>query len=146
MKVRHFPEHNYRAIFHNGSTLRIAIDPNKPISKLDYPEIIDISLGSKCESGKCHYCFARGSLIETKTGKKEIQNIKKGETVVTFNNGTTLNKVEQLHRRRYTGKMICIRLENGKVIKCTPNHKIFTQNRGWIEAKEIQTNDNLLHV
>ena len=61
MKARYFPEHNYRAIFHNGSTLRIAIDPNKPISKLDYPEIIDISLGDKCETGRCRYCYASGN-------------------------------------------------------------------------------------
>jgi ribonucleoside-diphosphate reductase alpha chain len=34
--------------------------------------------------------------------------------------------------------------KTGKVIECTPDHKIFTQNRGWVEAKDLTEEDELL--
>ena len=34
--------------------------------------------------------------------------------------------------------------ETGKVVECTPDHKIFTQNRGWVEAKDLVETDELL--
>ena len=34
--------------------------------------------------------------------------------------------------------------ETGKVVECTPDHKIFTQNRGWVEAKDLTEEDQLL--
>lgn len=33
---------------------------------------------------------------------------------------------------------------NGKFIKCTPDHKVYTKNRGWIEAQYLQENDILV--
>lgn len=34
--------------------------------------------------------------------------------------------------------------ETGKVVECTPDHKIYTQNRGWVEAKDLTEEDQLL--
>lgn len=36
--------------------------------------------------------------------------------------------------------------EEGKIIKveCTPNHKFFTKNRGWVEAKDLTEEDHIL--
>jgi ribonucleoside-diphosphate reductase alpha chain len=31
-----------------------------------------------------------------------------------------------------------------KILKCTPDHRIFTKNRGWVEAKDLATDDVLL--
>jgi ribonucleoside-diphosphate reductase alpha chain len=42
-------------------------------------------------------------------------------------------------------KMIRITDDNtGKTIECTPDHQIFTQNRGWVKAKNLVTTDELL--
>lgn len=62
MKIREFPDKNYRAIFNEKTkqTLRIAIDPTKPILPLDYPELLDVSLGTKCY-GNCSYCYTDAS-------------------------------------------------------------------------------------
>ena len=44
-----------------------------------------------------------------------------------------------------TKEMIRITDEKtGKVVECTPDHKIFTQNRGWVEAKDLIEEDELL--
>lgn len=32
----------------------------------------------------------------------------------------------------------------GKVVECTPDHKIFTKNRGWVEAQNLKEDDELL--
>ena len=34
--------------------------------------------------------------------------------------------------------------KTGKVVECTPDHKIFTQNRGWVEAKDLTEEDDVL--
>ena len=34
--------------------------------------------------------------------------------------------------------------ETGKSIKCTPDHKIFTKNRGYVMAKELLEDDELV--
>jgi intein/homing endonuclease len=37
-------------------------------------------------------------------------------------------------------------LENGQVLKLTPDHKVFTQNRGYIEAKDLTEDDILVEI
>ena len=54
IKTREFKEHNYRAIWYNGKTIRIALDPSKPITELDFPEFYDVKLTGKC-MGNCEW-------------------------------------------------------------------------------------------
>jgi len=56
IKTRTFPESNYRGIHFEGKTLRIALDPSKPIQELKYPEFWDVKVTSKCK-GNCPYCY-----------------------------------------------------------------------------------------
>ena len=55
-KIRCFPEKNYKAIWYKGKTIRIALDPSKPILELDYPEFWDIAITNQCD-GNCPYCY-----------------------------------------------------------------------------------------
>jgi ribonucleoside-diphosphate reductase alpha chain len=34
-------------------------------------------------------------------------------------------------------------IDSGFTIRCTPEHKIFTKNRGYVEAKNLEENDEL---
>jgi hypothetical protein len=56
MKSRCFPEHNYKAFFIDGKTLRIKLDPSKPITNLKYPEFMDVKITNRCQGG-CPYCY-----------------------------------------------------------------------------------------
>lgn len=56
MKIRTFPEHNYKGIYLNGQTFRIALDNGKPITELKYPEFYDVKITDKCH-GQCPYCY-----------------------------------------------------------------------------------------
>jgi len=41
-------------------------------------------------------------------------------------------------------ELIEIESENGNIIRCTPEHKILTKNRGWVCAKDLSENDILI--
>ena len=56
IKTRVFPEHNYKGIHINGKTIRIALDPSKPIDELQWPEFYDVKVTPYCE-GNCPYCY-----------------------------------------------------------------------------------------
>lgn len=60
IKVRTFPESNYKAVFCNHKTLRMALDPNKPITELKFPEFYDVAINSKCNAG-CPWCYVNAS-------------------------------------------------------------------------------------
>ncbi len=56
VKKRFFPESNYKAFWFNGKTIRMAIDPKKPITELDYPEFYDVKITGHCKGG-CPWCY-----------------------------------------------------------------------------------------
>jgi MoaA/NifB/PqqE/SkfB family radical SAM enzyme len=60
LKKRIEPQANYKSIWIDGKTIRIPIDPKKPITELHFPEFYDLSPGNKC-SGGCEYCYAGAS-------------------------------------------------------------------------------------
>lgn len=64
MKTRSFPESNYKAIFHNHKTIRMTIDPNKPITELKYPEFYDVAINNRCNAN-CPWCYVNAK----ETGK-----------------------------------------------------------------------------
>lgn len=41
-------------------------------------------------------------------------------------------------------ELIRIETEDGRVVECTPEHKIWTNNRGWVEAQDLKEDDDLI--
>lgn len=148
MKSRSFSESNYKAMFVGGKTFRFAINPDKPISPLEYPEFSDVKITSFC-MGRCPYCFIQGTKVSTINGDKNIEEIEVGDSLFSFNekrHSLCCSVVSQLHSRLYEGEIFIIELENGKIIECTPNHKFFVKNRGWIKAECLSEEDDLLSI
>ena len=42
--------------------------------------------------------------------------------------------------------IIELEFENGKIIRCTQDHKFLTNNRGWVEAKDLNDEDDVVEV
>jgi len=42
--------------------------------------------------------------------------------------------------------LIEIEDEQGNIIKCTPEHQIYTQNRGYVQAQDLREDDNLVNI
>ena len=74
IKIREFVESNYKAIWMDGKTMRIALNPSKHITELIYPEFLDIKLTGQCD-GQCPYCYMSSEKNEPHY-KNIIQKIK----------------------------------------------------------------------
>jgi MoaA/NifB/PqqE/SkfB family radical SAM enzyme len=57
IKIREFKDRNYKSIFNEstGQTIRLSVN-KKPILPLEYPELLDISFGTKCLAN-CSFCY-----------------------------------------------------------------------------------------
>ena len=49
-------------------------------------------------------------------------------------------------KTRENTDVITLELEDGTFLKLTPDHKVFTENRGWIEAKNLTESDVLIEI
>lgn len=47
-------------------------------------------------------------------------------------------------KTRENAEVIKITLDDGKIVKCTPDHKFYTLNRGYVEAKDLTEDDDLV--
>jgi intein/homing endonuclease len=142
-KVREFKDKNYRALFNKrtGQTLRIALDPKKPIGSLQYPELLDVSFGTKCLAN----CFVPSTKIYTANGIKQISEIKVNDEVFSYDDSIddfVKEIVYETFEEDYDGDIIVIELEDGVIIRSTPNHEFLTQ-RGWINAGNITEEDDI---
>lgn len=72
-----------------------------------------------------HACLIGSTLISTKTAQKQIKNIASGEYVETPNG---YRRVLNAGFVKVSSEIITITLSCGAVLKCTPEHKIFTTN------------------
>lgn len=67
--------------------------------------------------------------------------------VLTYNTNSGKLEFDDITNAAMTRKsadVIKLNLDDGSVLKCTPDHKIFTENRGWVEAKDLLNTDILL--
>ena len=87
-------------------------------------------------------CFPAGTKINTPNGYRNIEDIKYGDIVYSYNHNT--NKIEEkkvIHLfNKQTDELVQIKLSNGKVITCTPNHPIYC-NGDYIRADSIKKGD-----
>ena len=79
----------------------------------------------------------------TKQGYKAIEEIKKGDQVLSFNSNLGLydyKDVVDVYVNE-TSELCHLKTKNDEII-CTPNHSILTE-KGWMLACDIKTGDNI---
>lgn len=90
-------------------------------------------------------CLTGDSLIQTTEGEIPIQQLV-GETPYVYcmdNEGNlTIRKATKVWKTRENANLVEIVTGKGK-IRCTPDHRIYTTNRGWVEAKDLQHGDKI---
>lgn len=110
-----------------------------------FSENVDCKLTDKCRE-MCQFCLIPNTKITTTTGLKNVQDITTDDLVFSFNTktgNTEIKNVIETYERDYNGELIEITADN-YTIRCTPNHKIFTTNRGFVRADEICETDDIL--
>lgn len=99
-------------------------------------------------------CLTGDTLVQIRVDGKELTvQIKdldfymdKPVEVKSFNAKTGKDCYSVVKAFAQTGestKIIEVEDEQGNVIKCTPEHKIYTQNRGYVEAQDLKEEDIL---
>ena len=115
--------------------------------------ILDFEITERCSGigdyGPCKFCSPAGTMIKTVNGEKPIETIEVGENVITFSNNESRgrfieNEVAEIYQREYKGELICIEFSNGRILKLTPNHKVMTKTRGWVEAGNLTEDDEVI--
>lgn len=100
-------------------------------------------------------CIAGDSLIDvvidgikTKIKIKDL-DLSSRVKVKSYNietNKTVWKDITNFALMNKSAKVMKITLPSGKHITCTPDHKIYTVNRGWLMAKDLVETDSLLEV
>ena len=100
-------------------------------------------------------CVAGDTIITTDKGKMTIKELverfNSGEEFKVVSMDTTTNqisfeKVTNALLTRKNANIIELELEDGNKVKLTPDHKVYTENRGWVEASNLQNSDILLKI
>ena len=95
-------------------------------------------------------CLSAGTKILGPTGERNIESLKKGDLVFSYNEESKvfiIDEVEELYHNMSISsdeKMFEIELENGKTIQITGNHKVLTR-RGWIRTDELKISDEIFN-
>ena len=110
-------------------------------------------------------CLHPDTPILTKTGNIKIENLKKGDLVLTLNEKTKkyeYNHIEKVHKNlsnekvhkyvskahekvhKYVSKMYRIETETGELL-ITENHKVYTQ-RDWVRVDNLTLSDEIIDI
>jgi len=147
VKMFRSPEFNYNFNLVNGFTETWGQTTDDEPEYCPYGNCIadiEISYGSGCPQ-TCKFCSPAGTLVNTTNGKNSIENIKPNDAVVGFdiqNNIPQIQTVQEIYCRDYDGELVTIETETTS-LSVTPEHPIWTQNRGWVLAKNLNENDIL---
>lgn len=110
------------------------------ISKIDWKEVPDFELFTYSSP-----CFVAGTLVMTKDGLKNIEDVIVGDEVLTHTH--SYHKVTETMKNEYVGSMYEIYTNSGSVV-CTSNHPFYVYNYrkneyDWVEARDVVYKDNL---
>lgn len=99
-------------------------------------------------------CLTGDTIVKTKEGDMQLKDIvenykNKNIEVLTYNEDNKSVEYKSVYFGALTRKnanIIEIETEDGTKLKLTPDHKVYTENRGWIEASKLLETDILLEI
>ena len=98
-------------------------------------------------------CLTRDTIINTNLGKLTLEEVinrinnKEKIQALSYDIETKENEYQQISwgsKTRDNTDIIEIELDNGEKLKLTPDHKVFTENRGYIEAANLTEEDIII--
>jgi len=125
-----------------GSMSKSTIETTLPKST----EVVKMLLEKHSNEKGIIHCVEENTLVTLGDATlKKISDICPGEEIITWNELSRSFEKKIVDDVWNSGIRECVEIEfeNGKKIICTPEHKILTHNRGWIEAKDLNDNDEI---
>ena len=115
---------------------QVANDARLEIAKQNSDIVIGEQIIATLDS---HTCLVAGTLIDTPTGKRPIEQIQKGELVY---GGSGKVREVSATLKSYKDKLCKVTLSNGETIVCTQDHR-WWNGKEWIEAKDLKIGEFL---
>jgi hypothetical protein len=93
-------------------------------------------------------CLVEGSLVGTPFGLRRIEALRVGDMVLgfDFNTGRTAAVAVQGTLVQTKEEYVEVELEDGRTLRLTTEHPVYTRNRGWVKADDLTTSDDLLET
>lgn len=91
----------------------------------------------------CNPCLHPDALIQTTEGLVKIKDMNKPMMVYCMdeNKKLAIRKASPSFITKKNAKTINISINNGNVLKVTPDHLIYIKNKGWVEAQNLSVGD-----
>ena len=126
------------------SGLKTAIKLTAKGAKKAFCESIDKIVGKASAGHVCVFaCFPAGTKINTAVGLKNIEDIKVGDKVWSYNELTGETGLQEIVRTMVRESDHTIELyTEEEIIETTAEHPFLTEN-GWKDAAELQTGDRI---
>ena len=107
-------------------------------------DFISPSFGHGCLYN-CSYCVTPDSLITTPSGLKMAGEIQEGDEVISFCLDTEQVETDLVTAtgQRDTDELDVIEVDS-QTVTVTGEHPFYTNNRGWVEARHLTEDDELL--
>ena len=96
-------------------------------------------------SGEYSYCFVAGTKVKTETGYKNIEDIKVGEKVYSYNLDNN-----ELELKKVLGTIVSSTKDTytltiaNKKVEMSPKHQIYIVDKGWTRAYDVKKGDKML--
>ena len=90
-------------------------------------------------------CLTAGTKVKIKNGYKNIENIKEGDFVYSFDEITEKVMLKEVRNIIVSSvdEIIKIKTEN-QIIEASLEHPFYIKEKGWVEAKDLQQDDILI--
>jgi hypothetical protein len=107
-------------------------------------DFISPSFGHGCLFD-CTYCVAPETLVTTPFGTKKAEEIQEGDLIISFSLDTLQPEIDLVTAvgQRDTDALYVISVD-GQTVNVTGEHPFYTKNRGWVEARHLTEDDELL--
>ncbi len=99
-------------------------------------------------------CLDENSIITTDHGPLTIKELKENDKyknvkIVTYNTATDeleYSDIVKIFKTKENADVIKLNFEDGTSLTLTPDHLVYTENRGWIKAALLKKEDNVIGI
>lgn len=93
-------------------------------------------------------CLLPGSLVDTPMGPTPIEMLSRGDTVwgMDLVTGQVVETLVEGTATQVKNDYIELEMENGRTLRLTADHLVFTTNRGWVAAGDLTLEDDLCEL
>ena len=90
-------------------------------------------------------CFVAGTKVLTENGYKNIEDIKVGDMVYSYNLDNNEKELKKVTRtiKSSTEETYIVTI-NGKKVEMSPRHQVYVIDKGWVRAYDLKIGDKML--